>query len=1239
MTSIRVMLQSKIDACYLHQSARSLVMEIEDHLASSMLDTPSAQEYFSALAAKHNDCQRNALSFENETSLIVTMQQLRDKFRDAQKCSREASRMSIPTSVVPASAEVKLSSDYSRSSRLRVDLPTFNGKSTAWYSFWTLFSAIIKEQKISSTEKTCHLIQAMESEEAKTLATQAAGDEMNFDHVVDILCERYERKRVLFAQYLQSMVTKCKTGYNHHDFSALSSQIKADHRGLELCSAYTADQIQAGLIESTFDDDVKAKWMTYTEDTKDPPTMELVLSFLEKQLILLPEGPVKKQRKEDVDSKSITDKFLHNRRSYGARDMSNIKCPACRKEHKLFKCPTFRDWDHQQRQRCVKSNHLCFNCLTTGHSVSKCLSDRTCKECNERHHTMLYPPKETSAVVTASSSIVNPQRKNFLRTALSKACSGQRSQSARILLDPGSEASMITQRMANKLHAKKIPCNIVIQGVGKSDTRSTHYVDIFLGSLHEPSDDEVKVTCYVVDNILPVSACQDIQALRNKPEIQVLSPLADPQLGEAGNVDILLSITDGGRCYRNVYYQIDNQTINIHRTIFGWTVGGASPSPGTSAVVGRVSCRELTTNELLASFFELEKVPGEDTHQSPDEVAALQHFTDNHNRDSSGRYTVALPRKTPHLELGSSRPAALRRFRANERKLKATEGHWEEFCRGLDEYIEMDHAELVPKEDLEKPDKDCYYLPMHGVQKESSSTTRLRIVFDASAKTSSGHSLNDQLLTGPSLYPKLTSVITQFRQHRIAASADISKMFTEILLHPNERDFHRFLRYSPSSHQIETCRMKRLTFGVSSSPFLATKVLRQAAADHKEEFPEAAEVIINSFYVDDCLTGAATLEESKELQVELNQLLSKAGMTLRKWRTNCSDFLESIPEHLCEKSLHPLSLGLVTKSPETYGKALGVHWDSLNDVFFVAVPDLRDLSHPTKRQVTSAISRVYDVLGWFSPAILRGKILLQRLWTTQTEWDDEIPAKLLPIWQSWQNQIPLLASHPVQRRYSQSDSPVLESQLHAFSDASSQGYGGVVYLRLRHADTSISVSLVTSKTKVAPIKQLTIPILELSAVLLTARLLNTVAKDLQIPTPHLYAWTDSTIVLGWLNNSAGNWKIFVSNRISQVLSVISSSQWRHVPSLENPADHASRGLLPSDLLQSKLWWEGPPWLKLSASFWPPPVIARMQSSLPEVRANSAVCHESIEEDHFLWKKFSSFKVLLQIAAWCRRFVC
>ena len=117
---------------------------------------------------------------------------------------------------------------------------------------------------------------------------------------------------------------------------------------------------------------------------------------------------------------------------------------------------------------------------------------------------------------------------------------------------------MITQCMVNKLHAKKIHCNIVIQRVGKSDTRSTHYVDIFLSSLHELSDDEVKVRCYVVDNILPVFACQDMQALRNKPEIRMLSPLADSQLGEAGNVDILLSITDRGRCYRYVYYQIDN---------------------------------------------------------------------------------------------------------------------------------------------------------------------------------------------------------------------------------------------------------------------------------------------------------------------------------------------------------------------------------------------------------------------------------------------------------------------------------------------------------------------------------------------------------------------------------------------------------------------------------------------------------------------------------------------------------
>ena len=173
---------------------------------------------------------------------------------------------------------------------------------------------------------------------------------------------------------------------------------------------------------------------------------------------------------------------------------------------------------------------------------------------------------------------------------------------------------------------------------------------------------------------------------------------------------------------------------------------------------------------------------------------------------------------------------------------------------------------------------------MHNVLKESPSTTKLRIVLDTSAKTSSGISFNQQLLPGPSLYPLLTSVINSFRCHFIAMTSDVSEMFREILLHPDE-DYHRYLVRN-SQGNIQDWRMLRLTFGVASSPFLAKRVLRQLAEDYKEDYPTASSIILSSFYVDDSLTGADTVQEAEDIRSQLCSLLQKAGMTLRKWRTN-----------------------------------------------------------------------------------------------------------------------------------------------------------------------------------------------------------------------------------------------------------------------------------------------------------------------------------------------------------------
>ena len=252
------------------------------------------------------------------------------------------------------------------------------------------------------------------------------------------------------------------------------------------------------------------------------------------------------------------------------------------------------------------------------------------------------------------------------------------------------------------------------------------------------------------------------------------------------------------------------------------------------------------------------------------------------------------------------------------------QGRLNAFNAVVEEYLTLGHAELVPSEDLTKSPSESYYLPMHGVVKESSTTTKLRVVFDASAKTSTGYSLNI-LLPQHSLYPKLTKMINQFRLNKISMSGDISKMFREISLDKSEYDFHHFI-HRGALGELHDYRMCRLTFGVTSSPYLASQVLLQLADDYESECPRASKIIRSCFYVYDCLIGASTIEEAQELQQELVEIFKFGCMNLLKWRTNSKELLETIPIDLRETKKVE-----ITTAPSDQAKTLGVHWDTEMD--------------------------------------------------------------------------------------------------------------------------------------------------------------------------------------------------------------------------------------------------------------------------------------------------------------------
>ena len=424
--------------------------------------------------------------------------------------------------------------------------------------------------------------------------------------------------------------------------------------------------------------------------------------------------------------------------------------------------------------------------------------------------------------------------------------------------------------------------------------------------------------------------------------------------------------------------------------------------------------------------------------------------------------------------------------------------------------------------------------------------------------------------------------------------------------------------------------MKRLTFGVTSSPFLATKVLRQLAEDYQSEFPRAAQIIKESFYVDDCLTGADTLEEAKLVRQELNEVMRKGAMTLRKWRSNFSELLSTIPEELKESGDLIIAAG-----PEECFKTLGVHWDTGSDSLHISTPTIDVTKTPTKRQIASVVAKVFDILGWFAPAILPAKILLQDIWKLKLDWDDPLPDQLIRRWQTWTKDLSVITSHPISRCLGLGHGPVYGCQLHGFSDASTSALGGVVYLRSLHADTSVSIDIILSKCRVAPLEKRTIPRMELEGALLLSKLLSAAAKDLNIPSHSVFAWTDSAIVLGWLQKPLHNLKTYVAHRVEMIVSRVNKKQWRYVHTSCNPADLLSRGVKPSDLVHSDIWWKGPPWLQHSPDIWPKRPDINYDRELPELRPTVLVMHPS--EDEF-GLKFSSYSRLLRVLAWMRRFI-
>ena len=519
-----------------------------------------------------------------------------------------------------------------------------------------------------------------------------------------------------------------------------------------------------------------------------------------------------------------------------------------------------------------------------------------------------------------------------------------------------------------------------------------------------------------------------------------------------------------------------------------------------------------------------------------------------------------------------------------------------------------------------------HFLPHFPVIREDRVTTKTRIVFDPSKTSPRVPCLNDLLDKGPSLIPLLTTILIKFRLYAVGITADIEKAFLQIMLAENDRDYTRFLWLRDINgdvvdNNIVQMRFLRVLFGPSPSPFLLNATIRYHLGGY-DKSDEIVQKILNAFYSDNLVTGTESVGEGKQLHDHTKVVFDAAGMNMRSWVSNEVE----LQNHF--------GSGLVAAA-----MVLGLKWITGNDSLKIHVDKVLSavdtLGVLTKRVACSLAARLFDPLAFLEPFTVRAKIMLQELWSMKVGWDDPIPAAQAGAWNEWLREIQNITKYAVPRRYVPCKSEeVAVRELHVFCDSSEKAYGAVCYLRVVTTDGTVYVQHVLARSKVAPLKKLTIPRLEFLAALLGCAVLKHVVSALGVPISSTVFWSDSQISLFWIAGK-GSPDRFVRNKLIKYQEDLANGTWRYCPSKMNPADAITRGLTMDELTLTR-WTDGPSWLRREED-WPETLTLDVVDA-PDPAVVQLAPVVPADEPVVDMKRFCSYTKLVTATALAVRFV-
>jgi hypothetical protein len=1121
-----------------------------------------------------------------------------EQFRAELNLHEKRLKMKAELELSRTKPEMQECSDFKTAKLPKLVISKFDGTFMDWPRFWGQFSEAIDKSSIAPITKLTYLRELLDPKVKRCVKTLPFTTE-GYNRAKSVLLDRYGKESEIVNSYVREILElPYIPSANPRKIAEFSEKLSYCVQALDTMKKL--EQVR-GNVAMTLGKLVAIRGDLVRTDPDWESWDFAKLSEAVRQWVK--RNPATSNEKDRDERKSV----FHAR-----EDEVRVRgCVYCEDAgHKATQCNKITNTS--ERKKILAKKGLCFNCATRKHRAAECSSKASCQHCNKRHHSSICQHPRQSDGNGGKLMTDGGAGEGIFPVVVVKVNGVM----CRALIDSGAGGSYASAKLVTMIDEKpsetKLQCIDMLMG---SKTTRIEYYDTEISALDGNFKMNVKIAKVEKPELLNISNPGYAELRRKYSHLQD-AVINDYDTKRELPIHLVLGNGEYARIKTSTKPLIGGECEPVaEKTKFGWFI----MSPGIDFDRSTMLLTQ-TAHSDFENLCRLDVLGLADAAEN-DQSVVYEDFKEQLTRHPEGWYETNLPWKANHPRLPTNEAGSRRRL-VSVIKKRTREGNYERYDDIMREQLDQGIIERAPVEASGKE----HYLPHKGVVKQSAETTKLRIVFDASAKESSEQpSLNECLYPGPPLQNQLWNILVRIRIYPIPLTSDIEKAFLQIRIKEQERDSLRFFWKSPGSDVTTVYRFTRALFGMTCSPFLLGGVINEHLRRWESKYPNEVKEIRDGLYVDDLMTGGESVESVSTKREKAVEVFEDGSFKLHKWHSNVMDLEENTPKSAVNKPNEDS-----TNKRET--KLLGLTWNKTKDTLTV---ETKQEPVTTKREALSELAKVYDPLGLVSPSTVVAKQLYREMCEAKLSWDGALTEQIKKRWEEWQ----LVASttFTVPRSLAPFPQPVTAVTLHAFGDASKLGVSAAVYAVVEQ-ENGTTQGLVCSKSRLAK-KSLTIPRLELVAAHMAKNLVTNVERAIDtMKVVAVHCWSDSTVTLYWINGR-GEYRQFVSNRVAKIKEQ-AHIQWHHVPTDGNPADLGSQG---SACVDSELWRNGPDWLR-HPSKWPPNIVPEpSQESSAEAKMSkyvftttNATPRVADELDELL--EAHELRKVLMIGAWVRRFI-